>query len=89
MKNYRPVSLLPFCRRILERLMFHEMFKFFIENDLILPNQSGFKPGDSCVFHLVFITHEIYKSFDKGHEVMNVFLDVSEVFDNVWHDGII
>ena len=30
--------------------MFSEMFKFFIENDLISSNQSGVKPGDSCVF---------------------------------------
>ena len=27
--------------------MFNEMLKFFIENELILSNQSGFKPGDS------------------------------------------
>ena len=35
------------------------------------------------------ITHEIYKSFDKGHEVRGVFLDISKAFDKVWHDGII
>ena len=35
LKNYRPVSLLPICGKILERLMFNEMFKFFIENELI------------------------------------------------------
>ena len=29
LKNYRPVSLLPICGKILERLMFNEMFKFF------------------------------------------------------------
>ena len=35
------------------------------------------------------ITHEIYKSFDKGHEVRGVFLDFSKAFHKVWHDGII
>ena len=76
LKNYRPVSLLPICGKILERLMFNEMFKFFIENELISSNQSGFKPGDSCVNQLVSITHEIYKSFDEGHGVRGVFLDI-------------
>ena len=38
LKNYRPVSLLPICGKILERLMFNEMFKFFIENELISSN---------------------------------------------------
>ena len=45
--SYRPVSLLPICGKILERLLFNEMFNFFIENKLISSNQSGFKPGDS------------------------------------------
>ena len=44
LENYRPVSLLPICGKILERLMFNEMFNFFIENKLISSNQSCFKP---------------------------------------------
>ena len=35
------------------------------------------------------ITHEIYKSFDEGHEVRGIFFDVSKAFEKVWHDGII
>ena len=58
-KNYRPVSLLPIFGKILERLIFEEMFPLFIENKLITANQSGFKPGDSCINQVVAITHEI------------------------------
>ena len=47
LKSYRPVSLLLISGKILERLMFNGMFKFFTENELISSNQSGFKPGDS------------------------------------------
>ena len=46
LENYRPVSLLSICGKILERLMFNEMLKFFIGNKLISSNRSGFKPGD-------------------------------------------
>ena len=59
-RNFRPVSLLPINGKIFERLTISEMFKFFIKNELISPNQSGFKPDDSCVNQLVSITHEIY-----------------------------
>ena len=83
------MSLLPICGKFLERLMFNEMFNFFIENKLISSNQSGFKPGDSCINQLLSITHEIYESFDVGLEVRSVFLDISKAFDKVWHDGII
>ena len=60
LKNYHPISLLPVCGKIFEKLILNEMFKFFIENDSILPNQSGFKPGDSCINQLLYISHDIY-----------------------------
>ena len=65
------------------------MFIFFTENNLISPNQSGFRPGDSCINQLLAIIHEIYKSFDEGFEVRGVFLDISKVFDKVWHEGLL
>ena len=65
------------------------MFPYFIKNSIILQNQSGFKPGDSCFNQILAITHEIYKSFDDGLDVRGVFLDISKAFDKVWHEGII
>ena len=60
-ENYRPISLLPVCRKILERLIYNKMFEFFTENELISHNQPGFKPGDSCISQLLckttFINH--------------------------------
>ena len=80
-KNYRPVSLLPICCKIFERLLFNELYKFLNENDLLSSNQSGFRPRDSCINQLLSITHEIYKSFDNGLEVRGVFLDIYKAFD--------
>ena len=53
------------------------------------PNQSGLKPGDSCINQLLSITHDTYKSFDCGYEVRGVFPDISKAFDKVWRNGII
>ena len=89
LKNYRPVSLLPICGKVFERLIYNSLFEYFIENDLISPNQSGFKPGDPWTNQLVSITHEIYQSFDDGFEVRGVFLDISKAFDKVWDNGLI
>ena len=89
LKNYRPVSLLPICGKVFERLIFNEMFSFFLENNLVSPNHSGFKPGDSCINQLLSITHEIFQSFDEGFEGRSVFLDISKAFDKVWHKGLI
>ena len=79
LRNYRHVSLLPICGKFFELLICNSLFENFIENDLISQNQSGFKPGVSCINQLISITHEIYQSFDDGFKVRGVFLDMSKV----------
>ena len=59
------------------------------KNDLLSPNQSEFRSGDSCINQLLSINHEILNAFDKGLEVRGIFLDISKPFDKVWHDGLI
>ena len=78
---------MPICGKILERLL-DSMFEFFIQNNLITSNQSGFKTGDSCINQLISITHETYKLSGDGYEVRGVFLDKSKGFDKVWHQGL-
>ena len=39
LKNCRPISLLPICSNIFERLIYNKMFTFFTENTLISSNQ--------------------------------------------------
>ena len=87
--NYRPVSLLSICGKIFKRLIFKECSVFFLENKLIAPHQSGFKPGDSCINQPLSITHEIYKSFDDGLEVWSVFWVIFKDFDKLLHHGVI
>ena len=58
------------------------MFEFFTDNELISSNQSGFKPGDSCINQLLCITHDIYQFWA-------VSLGISKVFDKVWHEGLL
>ena len=88
-KNYRPVSLLPTCGKIFERLIYNVMYDFPTENDLLSPNQSGFRSDDSCINQLLSINHEILNAFDKGLEVCGIFLDISKAFDKVWHGSLI
>ena len=65
------------------------MFDFFSKNNLLSPNQSGFRSGDSCINQLLSINHEILSTFDMVLEVREIFLDISQVFDKVWHDVLI
>ena len=62
LKNYRPISLLPIFGKIFERIIYNNIFEYLATNKLISDNQSGFKPGDSCVNQRLSITHKIYLS---------------------------
>ena len=90
-QNYRPVSLLPICGKIFEKIIFNSLFKYLENNNLLNPHHSGFRPGDSFVHQLLSITYDIYKSFDANPslEVRGIFLDTSKAFDRVWHEGLL
>ena len=87
--NYRPISLLPICGKILEKIIFDQVYSFLNKNKLISKNQSGFRPGDSTIYQLISITSNIFDSFEKYDETRALFLDISKAFDKVWHDGLI
>ena len=91
LNNYRPVSLLPICGKFFERIIFNNVFLFLEDNNLLTPNQSGFRPNDSCINQLLSIVHSIYSDFDHNPslEVRGNFLDISKAFDKVWHDGLL
>ena len=48
-------------------------------------------PGDSCIFQLLSIVHEINSSLDCNPTIVvrGIFLDISKEFDKVWHEGLL
>ena len=90
-KNYRPISLHPICGKILEKIIFNNLYIYVNANNLITKNQSDFRPGNSTTNQLLYLVNEIYQAFEnpKSLEVRVVFLDISKAFDKVWHNGFI
>ena len=39
--NFRPISVLPAVARVLERLVYEQMYTYLTENNRIQPRQSG------------------------------------------------
>ena len=89
--NYRPVSLLPICSKIFEKLIFDCMYDFLDQNFLLKASKSGFNPGDSCIHQLIAITHSIFTAFDANLslDLRGIFLNLSKAFDRVLHKGLI
>ena len=89
--NYRPVSLLPICGKLFEKIIFNNLYGYLNENNLLTKNHSGFRPGDSTTNQLLYLVNEIHEAFEnsKSLEIRAVFLDISKAFDKVWHEGLI
>ena len=89
--NYRPISLLPTFANSFEKIIFNRICNFLSEEELLNPNQSGFRPSDSCINQLLAITPEIFEAFNcNPHlEVRSVSLDISKAFDKVWLEGLL
>ena len=71
-----------------EMILFLKMNNYFLTNDLITKNQSGFSPNVSVANQLICLLHSIHSSLDINFDVRSVILDMSKAFDKVWHEGL-
>ena len=70
--RHRPISLLPIFGKILEKLIYDSLYSHLVPHELIHPNQSGFRPGDSTINQLVSVSHTIFKAFDCNHMMFHM-----------------
>ena len=87
--SYRPISILPSISKVFESVMHDRLLKHCIENNVITEKQAAYLKGDSTVSQLLYIVHEIRKSWTENKISQGIFLDVSAAFDKVWHTGLL
>ena len=80
-ENYRPISLLQIFSKILEKLINESLYLHLERENLLNPNQSGFRPGDSTINQLLSITHSIFEAFDCNStlDVRSFYIDISKL----------
>ena len=88
-KNYRPISLLPVLSKILEKLAYNRLYKFLLDNNLLNPNQFGFRKGYSTEYAIIQSCDEIIKTLSNKEHIVGIFLDLSKAFDTIDHQILI
>ena len=63
--NYRPISLLSFVSKVMERIVFKYSSNFIRVHGLLSAFQSGFIPGDSSINQLGHLYHIVCEALDK------------------------
>ena len=83
--NYRPISILSTLSKILERAVHIQFYAYLTENNLISPNQFGFRSESSTVTAAARFTDQILLDMDNSTVTGVVFLDLPKAFDTVNH----
>ncbi|XP_058603600.1 uncharacterized protein LOC131522248 [Onychostoma macrolepis] len=84
-ENYRPVSLLPFIAKTLERVVFNQVSLFLSQNDKLDVKQSGFSSGHSTETALLSVTEALRIAKAHSKSSVLILLDLSADFDTVNH----
>lgn len=87
--DFRPISILPFLSKILEKLVFQQLSQFLNRHSLLNPLQSGFRPGHSTVTALIKVTDDIRWSMDNKQLTILTLLDFSNAFNTIDHDILV
>lgn len=87
--SYRPISLLPSLSKLFEKLILTRLLAVVEENNIMMPEQFGFRRGHSTSHQLLRLTNTIRSNKAVSKSTAMALLDVEKAFDNVWHDGLV
>ncbi len=85
LENYRPISLLPFIAKTLERVVFNQISLFLSQNNKLDTKQSGFRSGHSTETALLLVTEALRIAKADSKSSVLILLDLSAAFDTVNH----
>ena len=85
LKNYRPVSNLPFLSKIIEKAVSSQLNEHLSKNNLFEQHQSAYRKCHNTETALVKISNDLLLSADNKDVSILVLLDLSAAFDTIDH----
>ena len=83
--NYRPIATLSPFSKVLERLVYNQLYSFIDKHQILYKYQFGFRKGYSTEQAILEITDNLKLATDKGQITCGFFLYLSKAFDTVNH----
>ena len=85
--NYRSVSLLPLFGKILERIVYDQLYQHV--PPALCSEQHGFIPRRSCITYLAAYLQSAWEAISDGYQTDAIYTDYSAAFQNVNHSLLI
>ena len=79
--NLLHISVLPVLSKLFEKVVYHRVYSYLTEHNLIDKRQYGFGENHSTELAITTIYDELLKNFDNKLITCSLFLDLSKAFD--------
>ena len=66
-----------------------QLLKHLKINDILIPQQFGFREGHSCIQQILRVTEYATLEINKNRLTQPLLLDIEITFDSVWHKALI
>jgi hypothetical protein len=87
--NYRPIYVLPFISKILEKIMYIRLLDYLKSSDILVPNQFGFREKHSTYMAILKLVDDISEELNNKNYSIGIFIDLSKAFDTIDHKLLI
>jgi hypothetical protein len=84
--NYRPISLLTSFSKIIEKLIYNRLYRYFDQHKLFAKEQHGFRQNASTDTAAFSLLNTIFSFLEQREIVGGLFLDLQKAFDCVNHN---
>ena len=81
--DFRPIALLSFISKVLEKLVRDQLVEFVSRNGILDPLQAGFRKHHSTATALLKLTEDIRSGFDRRLTAIALLFDFSKAFDKI------
>ena len=83
--NYRPVSPLMTISKVLEKIMYQQVYGFLIKNDALYDSQYRFRSKRSCEHAIQEMVGHLLQAKNENKHSTGIFLDLSKAFNMLDH----
>lgn len=87
--NYRPISILPVCGKIVEKIIHSRVMQFLNKNKILIERQFGFRKKSGTESAAIEVISTIQGALNEGKKVSAVFMDLQKAFDSVDHEVLL